>query len=161
MKWWLIFVICTILAWGCYVPTIHMGQGALGGLTESGKPNFKAGGLRAFLCVGLAYFLTAVIIPGIIIGVTPAEQSFTMKGTTISTLAGIFGAIGALGIILAIRAGGHPVYIVPLVFSGAPIVGVVVGMILHPPHNAPSPIFYAGIVLAAIGAGLVLFAKPA
>ena len=42
----------TVLAWGSYGPTIHAGEAGLG----SSK-------WAAFLCVGLAYFIIAVIIP--------------------------------------------------------------------------------------------------
>ena len=42
----------TVLAWGSYGPTIHAG--------EAGRGSSK---WAAFLCVGLAYFIIAVIIP--------------------------------------------------------------------------------------------------
>jgi len=34
-------------------------------------------------------------------------------------------------------------------------------MLLHPPKTAPNPMLYVGFVLAAAGAGLVLYYKPA
>src|SRR5918995_1045917 len=60
----------------------------------------------------------------------------------------------------AFRAGGSPLYVMPLVFGGAPLVNVLVTLSLHPPKTAPNPMLYAGFVLAAIGAALVLYFKP-
>ena len=47
----LLFIAGTALTWGIYVPSIHVAATAL-------KSN-----LRAFLLVGVAYFLTAVLVP--------------------------------------------------------------------------------------------------
>lgn len=149
---WLIFVLLTILCWGAYVPTIHEGQLAIGG---------KSRGLWAFLFVGAAYFLTAVLVPlallaarGDLAVVPPA------KGWQISLLAGVLGAIGALGVILALMYGGTPTTVPPLVFARAPIVATLIGMALHRPSQMPSPLFFVGLVLAATGAALVLRYKP-
>jgi len=49
----------------------------------------------------------------------------------------------------------------PLVFAGAPLVNVLVSLLMHPPKAAPSPLLYLGFVLAAAGAGMVLYYKPA
>lgn len=164
MQWWQVFVVCTILCWGCYVPTIHEGQGLLGG-TKNGKPMYSAGGLRAFLCVGFAYFLTAVVIPGILITTTNMEDTTLfsgeqLKGTMVATLAGVLGAGGALGIILSIKTGGSPLYIPPLVFAGAPIMSTFVTMVWKRPQSTPSWHFYVGLIMAAVGASLVLYGKP-
>lgn len=158
---WLVFVAGTIVLWGCYIPTIHEGQGRLGGMTPEGKLKPSAGALRAFLCVGLAYFLTAVLVPAALIwGGDMESTSFDGGGSMIATLAGALGAAGALCIILAIKSGGSPVHIAPLVFAGAPVVNVFVAMALHPPKSTPSVWFFVGIVLAASGAGMVLYNKP-
>jgi hypothetical protein len=159
MQWWQVFVCCTIICWGCYVPTIHEGQALLGGKSPS------AGGLRAFLCVGFAYFLTAVVIPGILLLTTNMEDTTLFsgqqwKGSVVATLAGILGAAGALGIILSIKVGGSPLYIAPLVFAGAPIMSTFVTMAWKRPQTSPHWYFYVGIVLAAVGAFLVLYGKP-
>lgn len=165
MQWWQVFVLCTILCWGCYVPTIHEGQGLLGGKGPSGKPMYSAGGLRAFLCVGFAYFLTAVVIPGVLLMTTSMEDTTLFSGeqrtgTIVATVAGILGAAGALGIILSIKMGGSPLYIAPLVFAGAPIMSTFVTMVWKRPQTSPHWCFYVGIVLAAAGAFLVLYGKP-
>ena len=66
LELWQAFVLGTVLAWGVYVPVLHEGQNELG----NGKPS--AGSVRAFLCVGLAYFFTAVIIPLCLLGLNLA-----------------------------------------------------------------------------------------
>ena len=66
------------------------------------------------------------------------------------------GALGALGIILAFNYHGNPIYVMPLVFGGAPIVNVLVSMAIHPPKQAINPMFIVGFALASGGAALVL-----
>ena len=150
MKLWMIFVVGAILSWGTYVPMIHHGQVLL-----------NKGALRAFLCVGGAYFLTAVVIPlGLMLGAKTEPMEFNMPGVTFATIAGILGAAGALCVILALKTGGTPLYVAPLVFAGAPIVNSLVSMAWHKPKTAPEIWFYVGLLLAAVGAGLVLRFKP-
>lgn len=149
---WPVFVVATIICWGAYVPTIHSGQLGFGE---------QKGPLRAFLFVGLAYFLIAVLVPGVLLFVVKVEPTqFPTKGVAVSTLAGVLGAIGALGIILALINGGSPLVVPSLVFAGAPIMSVFVNMVLHKPKSLPDWRFFAGIVLAAAGAALVLRFKP-
>jgi len=78
-----------------------------------------------------------------------------------ATVAGALGAIGAACIIWAFRTGGLPVIVMPLVFGGAPVVNVLLSMVMHPPKTAPSPLLYLGFVLASVGAGMVLYYRPA
>jgi hypothetical protein len=49
----------------------------------------------------------------------------------------------------------------PLVFGGAPLVNVLYTMATHPPKTAPSPWLYVGFLVTAVGAGMVLYNKPA
>ena len=63
-------------------------------------------------------------------------------------------------IIYAFRTGGLPVYVMPLVFGGAPIVNVLITMALHPPKSAINPMLYVGFLLASLGAALVLYFRP-
>jgi uncharacterized membrane protein len=167
---WMAFVIGAVLSWGVYVPVLHEGQAAMGG----GSPS--AGAVRAFLCVGIAYFVTAVVIPLIALqfGLAGGETldfkakdgSLNTHALTFSTLGGIAGAAGALCIIFSIKNGGSPLYVAPLVFAGAPIVNVIVGLTWHPEKVKTFSdakegwlMFAAGILLAAVGAGLVLYSK--
>jgi len=77
-----------------------------------------------------------------------------------ATWAGALGALGAVCIIWAFRAGGSPLLVMPLVFSGAPVVNVLYTIWQHPPKEAPSPMLYVGFLLAAAGGYLVLHFKP-
>jgi len=146
---WLVFVAGAVLSWGAYGMLLHRGQVVLG------NP------LKALLCVGIAYFLIGVLVP---VGALASQgdlSNFDSSGLITATVAGALGAIGAACIIWAFRAGGLPVYVMPLVFGGAPIVNVLLAMMVHPPKVAPSPMLYLGFVLASVGAGLVLYFRPA
>ncbi len=145
---WIIFALGAALSWGLYGPALHRGQ------VQLGNP------LRALLCVGVAYFLIGVLVPVLGLWQQGELQGFTMKGATGATLAGALGAIGAVCIIFAFKSGGLPTYVMPLVFGGAPLVNVLFSMWLHPPKVAPNPLLYAGFVLVALGAGMVLYFKP-
>lgn len=143
---WIVLALAAALSWGMYGPMLHKGQVALG------NP------LRALLCVGAAYFLVGVLVPIVALGGN--LKGFTTAGTTSATLAGALGAAGAVCIIYAFRSGGSPTYVMPLVFGLAPVVNVIYTMALHPPKTAPNPLLYLGFLLAAAGAGLVLYFKP-
>jgi len=145
---WLVFVIGAVLSWGVYGVVLHRGQVLLG------NP------LRALLCVGLAYMAIGVIVPVAALQSQGELRGFNSPGVLLATLAGAFGAIGAVCIIWAFRSGGLPVYVMPLVFGGAPLVNVLVSTILHPPRSAPNPLLYVGCVLLAAGAGMVLRYRP-
>ena len=158
MYWWLAFVVGAVLSWGIYVPVLHEGQVKLGS-----PPPGPSGALRSFLCVGVAYFFTAVVVPLVLMALDLSggeKLQFNTRGASFATLGGVAGAAGALCIILSIKSGGSPLYIAPLVFAGAPIVNAIVSLLWHPPKYLPGPLFYAGIVMAAVGAGLVLYSKP-
>jgi hypothetical protein len=146
---WIVFVLGAVLSWGTYGVLLHQGQ------VQLGNP------LRALLCVGIAYFLIGVLVP---VAALSAQGSgltgFNTSGATAATVAGGLGAIGAVCIIWAFRTGGLPVYVMPLVFGGAPLVNVLFSMWLHPPKAAPNPMLYVGFLLASVGAGLVLYYKP-
>jgi hypothetical protein len=147
MRWGL-FVMGAVVSWGLYGPAIHRGQLAL------------ANPLRALLCVGAAYFLIGVLVPVVALSAQGQLQGFSAGGVTAATLAGALGAVGAVCIIWAFRSGGSPLYVMPLVFSGAPLVNVLFSMWQHPPRTAPSPMLYVGFLLAAVGGYLVLHYKP-
>jgi uncharacterized membrane protein YhhN len=145
---WMLFVAGAVLSWGLYGPWLHKGQVALG------SP------LRAFLCVGAAYFLAGVLAPAASLASQGELRGWNGPGITSATVAGILGAMGALCVIYSFRAGGTPLWVMPLVFAGAPIVNVLYTMWQHPPKTAPSPLLYVGFLLAAAGAYLVLHYKP-
>jgi len=166
---WLFFVAGAVLTWGAYVVTIDHGRTKLAeGLPRT---HLAVAAMRAFLFIGLAYCVLAVIVPGLYLAMNkpPAGQDpgFNLAGSVLSTVAGILGAAGALCIVFAVgsarRSGGAQaaLYVAPLVFAFAPIVNVIISLIWDPPGKMPSPLFFIGLVLAVGGAALVLIYKPA
>jgi hypothetical protein len=146
---WVIYVAGAVLSWGLYGASLHRGQVALG------NP------LKALLCVGIAYMLMAVLVPVGTLASQGELRGFNANGAIVATIAGALGALGAVCIIFSFRAGASPLYVMPLVFGGAPLVNVLATMAMHPPKESPSPMLYLGFLLASIGAGMVLYFRPA
>ncbi len=144
----LLFVLLTVLCWGNYGPLMHEGQHAM------------QGSLRPFICVGFAYFAIAVLIPWLWLVRRGEKGRWTVGGVIWSTLAGAVGALGALGVIMAFKFRGSPVYVMPLVFGGAPVVNTVVTMFMGRTFREAKPIFYLGVLAVAIGAAGVLYFQP-
>lgn len=155
---WLLYALLTVACWGVYGIFLHNGTLAIGDPVN--------GRLKAFLIVGLAYFLVAVLAPAALLlikGGSVAFWNYPGKGFGWSLLAGTVGAIGALGVLLAFGAKGTPAVVMSIIFAGAPIVNALVAIFLHPPQGgwgAIKPQFFLGIVLAAVGAGMVSYYKP-
>lgn len=145
---WIIFVVGAVLSWGIYGPALHKGQVTLG------NP------LKALLCVGVAYFLIGVLVPVLGLSSQGGLTGFNTRGSMWAGIGGGLGALGAVCIIYAFKSGGLPIYVMPLVFGGAPVVNVVVSMATHPPKTAPNPMLYVGFLLVVLGAGMVLYFKP-
>jgi drug/metabolite transporter (DMT)-like permease len=121
------------------------------------------GRYKAFLFVGLAYFLTAVLAPFAMLILNGAGWSMPAKGMTWSLIAGTVGAIGAFCVLLAFGAGGTPPVVMSIIFGGAPIINAFVAMAFHPPAGGLGALrwqFLLGILLAAIGGGLVTLFRP-
>jgi hypothetical protein len=153
---WLIFALMTVISWGLYGIFLHSGQTAM-----ADKDN---GLYKAFLFVGLAYFLTAVLAPLGFLAARKATWTFPVSGMAWSLFAGIVGAIGAFCVLIAFANGGKPGVVMSIVFAGAPVVNALVAVLLHPPAGGwggIKPQFYLGILLAATGGCLVTFYKPA
>jgi len=153
---WLLYSLVTVFAFGLYGNLLHSGQ------LNMADP--VAGRYKAFLFVGIAYFLTAVLWPLAILLSQGASWSFPLKGAGWSLTAGIAGAIGAFCILLAFGARGTPAVVMSIVFAGAPVVNAFASMMIHPPAGGLSSLkwqFVAGILLAALGGGLVTLYKPA
>ena len=140
---------------------LHMGQ--------VGMADPVNGRYKAFLFVGIAYFLTAVLAPLLILVAKGSDWNFPQKGLWLSLVAGILGAIGAFFVLLALGAlfaqgnKSAPAIVMSLVFAGAPIVNAFVSLWMHPPAGgiAKLPIpFVLGIVMAAVGGYLVVKFKP-
>lgn len=154
---WLMFTFVTVVSWGVYGVLLHKGQVAMGDPVN--------GRYKAFLFVGIAYFLTAVLAPLALLALRGAAFSgYTASGNWWSLIAGIAGAIGAFGVLLAFGARGKPPEVMAIVFAGAPVINALLSLYLtrHEINwGKVNPVFYVGIALALLGGGLVTLYKPA
>jgi drug/metabolite transporter (DMT)-like permease len=152
---WLAFAMISVVCWGLYGILLHSGQLSMGD-PEHGR-------MKAFLWVGIAYLLVAVLAPAAVLLSNGASWSMPSKGILWSLVAGAAGAAGAFGVLLAFGAKGHPAVVMSIIFAGAPMVNAIVSLWLHPPQGGWSsiqPQFFIGILLAAIGGLLITLYKP-
>lgn len=158
MNHWLTYVVLAGLCWGTYVPLIAFGGKEL-------KSRYGA-----FLCVGLAYVLIAVVFPLARFWLGQEKVEWKSAGITFASLAGVAGALGALCVIFAsaVAKPGDRIYIAPLIFALAPVINTLVSRLWHPTSESalqfglkdlPGWKLYVGILLVGLGAGLVLYSK--
>jgi drug/metabolite transporter (DMT)-like permease len=159
-KMWLLYAVLAGLCWGTYVPLIQQGIRGLGNNS-----------LGSFLCVGVAYFLIAVLFPVAMFFTGEKQPEWNISGISFATLAGVAGALGALCVIYANRsvraAPEYRLYIAPVIFALAPVLNTVVSLLWHPSkgtfhfglEHMPSWKFFVGILLTGAGAALVLYSK--
>lgn len=161
---WLYFALLTVFSWGVYGVFLHKGQTLMkppgSGAVDPANLRYKA-----FLFVGIAYFLVAVLAPFFLLMKNgEAFTGYTGPGMWWSLVAGIVGAVGAFGVLLAFGAKGTPAVVMSIVFAGAPVVNAIYSLLQHPPAGGwggIKPQFYLGILLAALGGCLVTLYKPA
>jgi hypothetical protein len=181
IPWWG-YVIGAGLAWGTYVPLVFFGGQMLSPLNAAGVTVGIGGRLASILCVGVAYFVLAVVVPvGLMATRDDASPDWRTVGLVFSALAGVAGAVGAICVIFASKAavdaakleGVNPatyrMYIAPLIFCLAPLINTLLSMVWHP--NAKTgewAVFHlevpgwklpVGILLVAVGTYLVLMSK--
>jgi hypothetical protein len=161
-------VVCTLataLCWGVYGPLLQWGHGAMG-----------SGRLRPFICVGIAYVIIAIVGPILLMTVTGMESESGLahgwtdksgsgiSGIFWSLMGGTAGALGALGVILALNYGGQPGYVMPVVFGCAPIINTAFTMYFAGTYKNLEPVrgglYFAGLLLVVMGASLVLLFAP-
>lgn len=153
---WLTYALMTVAAWGVYGVFLKFGN--------ENMHDKQNGGLKAFLLVGVAYFLIAVLAPLAILVARGASWNMPVAGMSWSLVAGIVGAIGAFCVILAYREGGLPPVVMSIVFAGAPIVNAIVATAAQPPQGGLAtvkPQFIMGLLCAALGGFLVTKYRPA
>jgi hypothetical protein len=143
----LLAVLLAVVSWGAYGPVLHKGQAAM-----------HHSRMRPLICVGLAYFVIAVVTPYFFLGEMGENSRYLgwdnfFNGTLWALAGGALGAIGALGIIWAFNFGGRPVYVMPLVFGGAPVITTLwAGQV--------NSWFLAGLILVIAGSVMVLVLAP-
>src|SRR5687768_567701 len=124
-KLWLVYAILAGLCWGTYVPLVSAGIRGLG-LSPFGS----------FLCVGMAYFLMAVVVPIGLLATVERRPDWNAYGITLATLAGAAGALGALCVIFANRStADNRLYIAPIIFGLAPLLNTLVSLVWHPTRD--------------------------
>lgn len=140
-----------VFCWGVYGPILHKGQMKMDGSR-----------LRPLICVGLAYFAVAVAIPSLLLstGVDGGWGSYSFSGSVWSLMAGGAGAVGALGVIMAFNFGGKPIYVMPLIFGGAPVVNTFISISRSQQFGQIVPMFWSGLILVIVGAAIVLIFAP-
>ena len=92
---WLIFALSTVACWGLYGILLHSGQVSMGDPVN--------GRYKAFLFVGIAYFLIAVLAPLMALMMNNTDWHFPFKGASLSLLAGVVGAWPAVAIRSGVR----------------------------------------------------------
>ena len=164
---WLFYSILAGLCWGTYVP-----------LVQQGIQGLYRNSLASFLCVGVAYFLIAVLFPLVMFGSEGRWPQWNAYGITFATLAGVAGALGALCVIFANRSvppvnPDNPIdyrlFIGPIIFAMAPLLNTLISLVWHPSpatgafhfgiHHLPGWKFLLGIVLTGTGTFLILYSK--
>ena len=179
IPWWG-YVIGAGLAWGTYVPLVFFGGQMLTPADRGGV----GGRLASILCVGVAYFFLAVIIPMVLMALREdATPDWKAVGLLFSGLAGVAGAVGAICVIFASKAAvdqakieavnpaTYRMYIAPLIFCLAPLINTLLSTVWHPNPKTgdwwekafhldmPGWKLWAGIVLVSLGTFLVLMSK--
>src|SRR5262245_48233080 len=118
---WIFFVALAGLCWGTYVPLIAQGGKLL-------KTSYAS-----FLCVGIAYFLVAIVVPVAVLWSRGKMPDLNAAGISFAVLAGTAGALGALCVIFAtFEFKGPRIYVAPLIFTFAPIINTLVSLFWHP-----------------------------
>lgn len=144
----LAFTALTFVSWGTYGILLHKGTHDMDGSA-----------LKPFVFVGVAYFFIAVLFPGFILKQKGEKGHWSFSGTILSFLAGVVGALGALGIILAMKFGGKPIYVMPFVFGLAPVVNTMVTATINRTFSQIKFLFVVGLALVILGAVGVLISK--
>jgi hypothetical protein len=156
----LAFTAMTAFFWGIYGIVLHRGTSNMGVPTETNIASDLGVSLRAFVGVGLAYFLIAVLVPVALLNRKKETGYWSMSGTIMSLFAGAVGALGALGVALALAFKGQAIYVMPIVFGGAPVVNTLLTSWLNRSFKQIKPMFLVGMVLVALGMVGVLLTKP-
>jgi len=152
MTAWQGWAALTVLCWGLYGVFLH--SGALG----MGDP--AHGRIKAFLMVGVAYFLVAILAPALVLWLRGAGWGFSGPGVGWSLLAGTVGAVGAFGVLMAYGAGGKPPVVMSIIFGAAPVVTALVSTWRAGAWAEVRWPFVLGMALCVSGVALVNLYRP-
>lgn len=148
-----IFALITALAWGLYGPTLGQAR-----LADPVASPFKP-----YLGIGIAYVLVAIC--GGAVGMWLRGDSFSFIGSSGFSwgfLAGILGAIGALGLTLSMFSGGAriPHAVMPVVFGGAVTITAISTLLLSGGRLRGGPLLWVGIAGVLISTVLITMNTP-
>jgi uncharacterized membrane protein YdjX (TVP38/TMEM64 family) len=87
---WLAFALLTVVSWGVYGVFLHTGQ-----VNMQDPVN---GRYKAFLFVGIAYFLVAIIGPILLLALSGANWNYPLKGMVWSLIAGLSAPLVRFGV---------------------------------------------------------------
>lgn len=149
----LAFIALTIVSWGVFGPLLYEGQLLMGG-------PFEPGIYWPLICVAIAYCLIAVVYSLVLLWTRGDEGHWSAGGVFWSFLAGTVSAVGTLCVILAFKFFGNPVYVMPLVFGLAPVASTFVTMWMTKNLKKGGKIFFAGVIIVAVGSSGLLVFKP-
>ena len=150
MSYVLLSIALVMVSWGSYGPLLNKGGTAMG--NSHWLP---------FIFVGVAYFMIAVVAAWALLAWRGESGNWSTGGVLWSFFSGVVTAVGALGVILALTGGGSPIYVMPLIFGGAPVFNTLFSMWMSKTHRDATPWFYAGLILVILGAVVVLVFNPA
>ena len=139
----IIFALLTGLFWGMYGPALQTSRVA-------GQSPFKP-----FILIGVAYLVFGIL--GGVIGIVATKDNFHFAPVTVrwGFIAGSLGAFGALTLTLALFKSRAPDLVMPIVFGGATLVSVAIGLWMKQELLSAHPMQYIGTLAVVIGVVLV------
>lgn len=139
----IVFALLTALFWGMYGPALQTSR-------VVGQSPFKP-----FMLIGVAYLVFGIL--GGVIGILATKDNFQFAPVTVKWgfIAGSLGAFGALTLTLALFKSRAPDLVMPIVFGGATLVSVVIGLSQKRELFSAHPMQYVGTLAVVIGVILV------
>lgn len=139
----IVFALLTALFWGMYGPALQTSR-------VPGQSPFKP-----FILIGIAYLVFGIL--GGVIGIVATKDHFQFEPTTVKWgfIAGSLGAFGALTLTLALFKSRAPDLVMPIVFGGATLVAVTIGLLQKKELFSAHPMQYLGTLAVVVGVVLV------
>jgi hypothetical protein len=150
----IVFACLTALSWGLYGPML--GKARVEGV--------KMSGFKAYLGIGLAYMVIAIIGAVVVLKLTGGNLSFGgNEGKPIKWgfIAGALGAIGALCLTGSlVFAAGKTHFVMPIVFAGAVSVNALTSAYIYRGQAHTSPLMWVGILGVVVSTVFVAMNIP-
>ncbi len=143
--WWVLAVALAVVGWGAFGPMVRQSQVSMGGSW-----------FRPLLVAAIAALVMGVFLPSLWLSAASGHGTYTLSGTLWSLLAGAAGAAGVVGAVVAYQFGVRPVYVLPVVLGGAPILNTLFSFRGLNWGNQSGPLFLAGLILLVAGSALAL-----